>query len=162
MEGVRWAEDGVPKNDPVLEETVLRAVEELSPSGREEIREIEITYQAPHRLRTQAVLTPETHKKAVERRVELARQEEQAKPVVLAGLLDEIKLDDVFHLAQLEEFPDHHRTTTARVFYPRILLPILLQLFGQRVRVVAEGVKNSTGKFEYRALSIEPLEPLEK
>lgn len=149
FKGVEWAERGIPEGeDPELAVAALESVQELA--IREGLVEL-VRYggKAPR-----VYITPETAAKGSERIKEIATKTRQSRIHVFEGVLDVLKLEQEAHLKDLELKPQDYLGKTLSFQYPQELLPQLLRLFGQRVRIVVEEEKTPESK-RYRLVEIE-------
>ncbi len=151
------------RNNPILLDASLRSVAELAPSEREDGQAIELISRRERSGKVvRAVLTGETRKLVTKRRMDIALESSESRPVTLTGIVDVIKLNGEFHMRDVAETIVEWQRPVATWTYQRDMLPDLLRFFGQRVRVSGIQRKHrDQWSQKLEALDVGPVESAE-
>lgn len=145
-------EDALSKDlreNSILFDAALKAIEELSPTDRDEITSVELIQQGKLGAGKPISLTPELRVKAIQHRITLAVESGNGEPISMLGRVVNININGKMIIKDIKESQPEIKSKSITVDYSENLLEDIINSFKSRAPVVLSGIrrKQRNGKY---------------
>jgi hypothetical protein len=162
VEGDETALSSEVLQSPRLMEAALRAVEEIAPREGDSIVSVELSdkrFRSSEDAETannnRVTLKAGSRERATKRRIEIALKDGSTRSIAMRGIIDQLKLDGIFHIKEVSSESDLWKSPVAKIRYPEHLRTEIHRLFGKQVTLeVIQREINGTWSDALEVLSI--------